>query len=229
MESTAANDGLILSVCIPLDKPCPEWENQGMNGRRNTSRMAAAVGVALSFIASAHACELKITWKAGLVPSFKGGPPTPSPVTGMGTVAIDFDLAHPGATVQVSTRNIQDVQAIEMHVARSYTDHSGPAVLTLYSVVDGPLPAALTKHVGEADLHRQTTPKITAFTDVVNAVLNGQAYVTVVTKAHPSGELSGFIRMHKEQIYSDSAADSTHDAALHHAAQAHTTASSPTP
>ena len=188
--------------------------------------LAGVLGLA-ALATAARACELKITWKAGLVPIFKGSPPVPSPAAG--TAAIEFDLAHPGATVQVDTQNLRDVQAIEMHVARSYTDHSGPAVLTLYSVVDGPLPAALTKHVGDADLHRQTTPKITAFTDVVNAVLNGQAYVTVVTKAHPSGELSGFIRMHKEQIYSDSAADSTHDAALHHAAQAHTTASSPTP
>ena len=147
----------------------------------------------------------------------------------MGTAAIDFDLAHPGATVQVDTKNLHDVQAIEMHVARSYADHTGPAVLTLYSAGDGPLPAMLIKHVGEADLHTQTAPKIAAFADVVTAVLNGEAYVTVATKAHPQGELSGFIRMHKEEIYSDSAADSAHDAALHHRAQAHPPTSSPAP
>ena len=189
--------------------------------------MATAVGAALNLIAPVHACELKITWKAGLIPSFQRGPSTSSPV--VRTAAIEFDFVHPGATVQVDTKNLRDVQAIEMHVARSYTDHTGPAVLTLYSVADGPLPATLAKRVGDADIHRQAAPRVTAFTDVVNAVLNGQAYVTVVTKAHPAGELSGFIRMHKEQVYSDSAADPTHDAALHHAAQAHPTVPSPSP
>ena len=140
--------------------------------------------------------------------------PTPT----AGTAAIDFDLAHPGATVQVETKNLRDVRAIEMHVARSYTDHTGPAVLTLYSAGDGPLPAALTKHVGESDLHRQTAPRVAAFADLVSAVLNGQAYVVVITRAHPEGEMSGFIRMHKEEVYSDSASDPAHDAALHHAA-----------
>ena len=172
-----------------------------------------------TFTTGTNACELKITWKAALTPSLKDVPSSQPPESG--TAAIDFDLAHPGATVEVDTKNLQDVRTIEMHVARSYADHSGPAVLTLYSASDGPLPATLTKHVGEADLHRQTAPKVTAFADLVSAVLNGQAYVVVITKAHPEGELSGFIRMHKEEVYSDSATDSAHDAALHHAAQAH--------
>jgi hypothetical protein len=163
----------------------------------------------------AHACELKIIWKAALAPIKAAPAPVPTPLA---TAAIDFDFVHPGAIVQVSALNLADVRAIELHVTRSYTDHTGPAILTLYSAADGPLPTTLTKRVTEADLHKQTTPKIAAFTDLVNTVLNGRAYVTVATKAHPEGELSGIIRMHKEQIYSDNASDTTHDAALHHAA-----------
>jgi len=169
---------------------------------------------------AARACELKITWKAALT----GSASVPSPATG--TATIDFDPAHPGATVQVDTKNLQDVRAIELHVARSYTDHTGPAVLTLYAAGDGPLPTALTRHVTEADLHKQASPKVAAFSDVVSAVLNGQAYVVVATKAHPEGEISGIIRMHKEEIFSDSAGDAAHDPALHHAARA--TSPSPT-
>ena len=166
-----------------------------------------------------HACELKITWKAALVPAKAMlAPVSTAPSAPAGTAAIDFDFVHPGATVQVSALDLADVRAIELHVTRSYTDHTGPAVLTLYTAADGPLPTMLTKRVTEADLHKQTTPKISVFTDLVNAVLNGRAYVTVATKAHPEGELSGVIRMHKEQIYSDNASDTTHDAALHHAA-----------
>ncbi len=179
--------------------------------------------LSLSLTSVAHACELKITWKAALT----GSSSVPSPATG--TAAIDFDFAHPGATIQVDTQNLKDVRAIELHVARSYADHTGPAVLTLYAAGDGQTPAMLTRHVTEADLHKQAAPKITAFSDVVSAVLNGQAYVLVATKTHPEGELSGFIRMHKEEIYSDSAADPAHDAALHHAAQARPAPLSPTP
>lgn len=168
--------------------------------------------LSLSLTPVAHACELKITWKAALM----GSPSVPSPATG--TATIDFDFTHPSATVRVDTQNLKDVRAIELHIARSYADHTGPAVLTLYAAEDGPLPALLTRRVGEADLRKQTAPKIAGFSDVVTAVLNGQAYVLVATKAHPEGELSGFIRMHKEEVYSDSAADPAHDAALHHAA-----------
>ncbi len=202
-----------------------EWNNKpmkrGMIARAvsSTSKGWAAVllGGALGIVgltANARACEVKITWKAALT----GKSSRLAPAAGM--AAIDFDLAHPTATVQVDTKGLQDVRAIELHVARSYTDHIGPAVLTLYSAGDGQTPATLTCHVTQADLHKQTAPKIAAFADLVSAVLNGQAYVTVTTKAHPEGELSGFIRMHKEEVYSDSASDPAHDAALHHAARA---------
>lgn len=175
----------------------------------------------LGLMPAARACELKITWKAALT----GSPSVPSRATG--TAAIDFDPAHPGATVQVDTKGLQDVRFIELHIARSFTDHTGPAVLTLYTPGDGQTPTALTRRVGEADLHKQATPKIAAFGDLVTAVLNGQAYVVVATQAHPEGELSGVIHMHKEEIFSNSGSDTAHDAALHHAARA--TTPSPTP
>ena len=166
----------------------------------------------LGLTSTSYACELKITWKAALASSVKGGGPA------AGTAAIDFDPARPSATVRVDTKGLRDVRAIEMHVTRSYADHTGPAVLTLYSAPgDGPLPAVLTKHVGEADLHKQASPKVAAFGDLVGAVLNGRAYVVVTTKAHPQGEFAGFIHMHKEEVYSDSPTDGAHDAALHHA------------
>lgn len=193
--------------------------------KRTTFKRLALTLLPLSvnLVPAARACELKITWKAALAASPSGSSPA------AGTAAIDFDFAHPGATVQVDTRGLRDVRAIELHVARSYTDHTGPAVLTLSSADGSSLPSRLTRHVNEADLHRQTSPKVTAFNDVVSAVLNGQAYVVVRTKAHPEGELSGVIRMHKEEVYSDSAADPAHDSTLHHAAQPHPSAPSPTP
>lgn len=215
-----------------MTKAVPGWNNSVMKscktiGAASAKRgavtvLAGILGLA-GLVSAACACELKITWKAALA----SVPAMSSP--GTGTAAIDFDLAHPGATVQVETKGLQDVRAVEMHIARSYTDHTGPAVLTLYTADGGPPPATLTRHVTEADLHKQVAPKVTSFSDVVSAVLNGQAYVVVTTKAHPEGELSGVIRMHKEEIYSDSALDSAHDAALHHAAQAAAPATTPSP
>lgn len=184
-----------------------------------TALLTSALGLTC-LTTTVRACELQIIWRAALMPiltNSKPSPPATLSIAPTGTAAIDFDFAHPGATVQIDTQNVQDVNTIELHVARSYTNHTGPAVLTLYSAADGPLPAKLTKKVTEADLHKQTVPKIAAFNDVVNAVLNDRAYVTVATKAHPEGELSGIIRMHKEQIYSDNPTDSSHDSALHHA------------
>ncbi len=195
----------------------------GQTKGRQWAATLLAGAFSLVCLTAAHACELKITWKAALT----GSPSVPSPATG--TAAIDFDPARPGATVQVDTKNVQDVRAIELHIARSYADHTGPAVLTLYAAGDGQTLPRLTRHVTEADLHKQTAPRVAAFSDVVTAVLNGRAYVVVATKAHPQGELSGVIRMHKEEVYSDSAADSAHDATLHHAASSRPATPSPTP
>lgn len=184
------------------------------------STVMAAAGLGLICAAPVtRACELTITWQADLTAPNAATPPVKAPATAKAAIA--FDFANPGATVQVNTGSLRDVRAIELHVARSYTDHTGPAVLTLYAMTEGPLPAMLTRRVTEADLHRQTAPRVTTFADVVSAVVNGRAYVTVATQAHPEGELSGFIRMHKEEIYSDSASDPAHDPALHHAALPH--------
>ena len=183
-----------------------------INGKTTLATVCGALCFA-GLILPARACELVITWKAALTGS-QPAPMVQTPATG--TAAIQFDFVHPGATVQVDTKNLQDVRSIELHVARSYTDHAGPAVVALYSSTDGPLPAALTRRITEADLLKQTRPKIAAFADLVQAVLNGRAYVTVATKSHPEGELSGFITMHKEAIYSDNPGDIAHDPALHH-------------
>ena len=156
-----------------------------------------------------RACELAIIWRADMANQAK---------TSRAAAAIQFDFAHPGAIVQVDTKNLRDVRTVQLHVARSYSDHTGPVVLQVYAASGGQMPPAFTRRVTEADLHRQTNPRITAFSDLVQAVLDHRAYVTVTTQRHSEGELSGFITMHKEAIYSDNPSDISHNAALHHAA-----------
>lgn len=193
--------------------------------RHNT---VLGLGLILAGLAAqpARPCELKIVWKADL----SGGKLTPAVATpATGTAAIAFDFAHPGGTVEVDTKGLQGVQSIDLHVARSYADHTGPAVFTLYTPADGPLPAALTRHIAPSDLRPQADSKIQSFADVVQAVLGGRAYVTVSTRAHPLGELSGFISMRKEAVFSDNPADRSHDPALHHAARVSPPPTSPRP
>ena len=185
-----------------------------MRGKRLT---AGVLGVAfVGLLPAARACELLIVWRADLT-----GPASllPSGTPASGTATVSFDFVHPGATVRVDTKNVSDVRSVELHVSRSYTDHTGPAVFTLYSASSGPLPATLIKRVSAADVQKQSDPKISSLADVVHAVLNGRTYVTVATKTHPEGELSGFVTMRKEAVYSDDPSDTTHNAALHHAAQ----------
>lgn len=184
----------------------------------NRHKTAFGLGLILAGLAAqpARACELKIVWKADLSGD-KIAPAVATSATGTATVA--FDFTRPTGAVEVDTKGLQDVRSIELHVARSYTDHTGPAVFTLYTPADGLLPAALIRHIAAADLHPQADPKIQSFADVVQAVLGGRAYVTVSTRAHPQGELSGFISMRKEAVYSDDPHDPAHDPALHHAAR----------
>ncbi len=171
-------------------------------------------GVALGLLSllppPAHACREVVVWSAALAPS----PKAPA----AGTAAIDFDFAHPGATVTVDAKALKNVQAIELHVARSFSDHTGPAVLTVYDAKDGPLPASLTRRVTPADLHPSASAKINRFADLVQAVSDGRAYITVVSAIaadKPQATLTGFIGMHKVVTYDDGAGE-VHDSALHH-------------
>lgn len=186
---------------------------------RKTRGTAALLGGMLclaSLTPIARACEIKIVWQADLsgIPAVAGAP---APAA---TAAFDFDFTHPGATVQVNSAHLTGVQGIDLHVIRSYSDRTGPTVMALYSASDGPLPGAFVRHIAPADLRPSADAKIASFADVVQAILSHRAYVTVATKAHPQGEMSGFITMHKEAIFSNDPSDKNHDPALHHAAQA---------
>ena len=172
----------------------------------------AALGLLPLLTPPAHACREVVVWSAALAPF----PTAPT----AGTAAIDFDFLHPGATVTVDAKALKNVQAIELHVARSFSDHTGPAVLTIYDAKDGPLPAALTRRVTPADLHPSASAKVNSFADLVQAVLDGRAYVTVVPAAAADKSqvtLTGFIGMHKVVTYDDGAGE-IHDSALHHKA-----------
>ena len=198
--------------------------------RRMLGATLALIGAA-SWGTAVRACNTLIIWESDLTlpanPPVMPGTAAALPALGKATVKFDFD--HPGATFQVEMKDPRDVQQITLHVARTFSDPTGPVLFTLYDAVHGPLPALYTKRVGEADLAKQLSLKILTLADAVHAVLEGRAYVTVKTNPLPKSaktasqaavpqELSGFITMRKEEVFSNQPGDAVHDPALHRAA-----------
>jgi hypothetical protein len=195
----------------------------------------AILGAALALTSAvylgpaAQACDTLIVWQADLTaattplvtPNMSSSVPSAAP--NLGTATVQFDFVNPGATFRVETKTPGDVEQIALHVTRTFSSSTGPALFTLYSAAaDGPLPAVFTKRVADADLQKQPSLKIVTLADAVRAVLDGRTYVTVTPKATPHApppiEIAGFITMRKDLIYSDKPGDAQHDPALHHAA-----------
>jgi hypothetical protein len=127
-----------------------------------------------------------VTWSAELRGTHeKSSAQAPS----MGKVTFLFDFDHQMATIAVDTPNIHDVERIELRVARSSIDFSGPAMLTLYEPKDGKFSSTFTK-----------TIKSPSFAELSKIVLNGQGVIVITTKTHPEGEAEGRIRMHKSYL-----------------------------
>jgi len=124
-----------------------------------------------------------VTWSANL----SGRREIPSVTTdATGTAGFVFDFPNRKATINIVTRSLQDVQKIELRMRRAAHDASGPVLITVYDSKDGPFNGTLTK-----------TFPATRFKELATVILNGRAIVTVCTKSHPDGEITGRVEMHK--------------------------------
>jgi len=124
-----------------------------------------------------------VTWSADL----SGKREIPSVVTNAtGKAGFVFDFSNHEVTVNLVTHDIQDVQRVELRLRRSAHDASGPILITVYEAKDGPFNATLTK-----------TFSAKHFEELATVILNGRAIVTVSTKSHPDGEITGRVQMHK--------------------------------
>lgn len=141
--------------------------------------------------------------------------PSSPAVRGRATFVFDFD--HPDAAVTVEARDIPDIRSIEMRLQPLLKTPG--ATIVLYSAGDAPFRGSIAKTITTADLPKTGPAASLTMTDVANAVLARVASVAVCTKAHPEGEVSGVILMHKETVYSDDPRSGFHDPALHHASQ----------
>ena len=171
---------------------------------------------------AARACNTLVVWQADL----KGDGLSPAVQTAAGGIAVfgfNFhnDVGTPDATVAVDLHDARDVTSIDLRAGDR--TKPGPILFTLYTRKQGKLRGGhLSKTITEADLQRQSDPRIQTFADVVNAVTGHTAFITVNTRAHPTGELRGDISMRKVPIYSADDSSAGHDPRLHEQAAAKT-------
>ena len=106
-----------------------------------------------------------------------------------GNVQIAVDAAQTQITVTLTTTGLSNVTGITINAGKAGA--TGPVIFTLLSQAAGTLPATFTKTLTATDLQVQASAGINAFSDAINAVLAGGAYLLVSTTANPTGEIRG--------------------------------------
>ena len=98
--------------------------------------------------------------------------------------AIDYEISF----VPVPASEVREV-----HIHAGAPGENGPVIFTLFDSffaepqITNPLPGRLTS----ANVQPRLEVGIASFSDAVNAILNGNAYVRVITTANPGGEIRG--------------------------------------
>lgn len=173
-------------------------------------RCAAAISSALVFLScsmAANACFRQVAWMADLS---SGRHPA---VKESGTAEMKFDFEQPFGTLTVQTKNVRDVESIDLRRVRFPGDLNGPVVAKIYRPQDGPYRGKVSKVLRQADVIPLAHPVNDGYTNLADEMLHQCIVVAVCTKAHPQGEILGLIRGRLVVIYS--AGGSFHDAALH--------------
>lgn len=114
-------------------------------------------------------------------------PPITSTASGTATVMID--AAKTTITVSMTTQGFT-TPVTASHIHFGATGVNGGVMFSLFAS-PGVFPATLTKTLTSADLDPTFAAAGTTFTDAVNAILNGNAYINVHTTANVDGEIRG--------------------------------------
>lgn len=164
----------------------------------------------------ARACSTAVRWSADL----DGKGLTPAVQTAAsGTAVFAFDFEHPAATLDLTTSGVTDVQKAELQVSVRKGATTEAFAIPLYTVGTEPFTATIHRALSDTDIPSPQRAKGIAMADIANAVLAHAATVTVFTTAHPAGEISGVIVMHKYTLYNDDPNSKGHDPALHKKAE----------
>lgn len=107
-----------------------------------------------------------------------------------GTVSLRVGASSIDFMLNVDPLPATSITSAHIHVGAPGTN--GPIIFSLYqSVIDGPLTGSRSGTLQAFNLESQPTQGVSSFSDAVNAILNGNAYVNVHTAAFPSGEIRG--------------------------------------
>lgn len=109
--------------------------------------------------------------------------------------------ARGSASVRVSDSAIEFVLNVDplpttavtaAHIHVGAPGVNGPVIFSLYqSGVDAPFSGRISGSLQAFDLQTRPAQGVSSFSDAVNAILNGNAYINVHTAAFPSGEIRG--------------------------------------
>ena len=113
-------------------------------------------------------------------------PATTSTASGTATVEIAADRKT--VVVNLTTSGLTGVTASHIHLGKAGVN--GGIVLPLFTGT-GSFPAILTRTLTSADF--MPTEGAATFSEAVNAILSGNAYINVHTQANPNGEIRGQI------------------------------------
>lgn len=124
-----------------------------------------------------------------------GGEETTPVLTGAaGTAEVSIDAAAREFAVTLRVFNIPSAApttASHIHVGPKGPGISGPVVLDFVGIPGRVGDFALTMRVGQAQFHARPEIGIDTIDDLIQAILNGNAYVNVHTTRNPGGEIRG--------------------------------------
>lgn len=118
-------------------------------------------------------------------------PPVVTNATGTATVVVNDNRDALDATLTTAGFTSPITQAT---INFGVPGETGPVLFTIFNVVnDGLFPGTFTRHLTSANFNTQQPlgSPVTNFDQAVQAILNGNAYVSVQTVANPQGAIRG--------------------------------------
>jgi hypothetical protein len=146
---------------------------------------------ALALVLATQASAQVVT----LTTTMNGGEETPVINTGMvGNAEVSVDVANREVAVTLNVFNVPTATtAGHIHVGPSGI--AGPVVLNFPPGVVGRTgDFAMTFRLGERDFVARPAQGINTMDDIIQAIVNGNAYVNIHTTQNPGGEIRGQLK-----------------------------------
>jgi len=146
---------------------------------------------ALALVLATQASAQVVT----LTTTMNGGEETPVLNTGMvGTAEVSVDIAEREVAVTLNVFNVPTATTAG-HIHVGAAGIAGPVVLNFPAAVVGRTgDFSMTFRLGERDFVARPAQGINTLNDVLQAIVNGNAYVNIHTTQNPGGEIRGQLK-----------------------------------